>query len=247
MQLSYKKCPRCQEEKKLDDFHRCCKYNDGRQVYCISCRNKIQKEYKKQRYKNDPIYRENLNNYKKEYIKKRRNGESEEEKMIRRKKHRDWYNKNKNILSDKSSIRRLKNRDKINENAKNRKRERMKIDKNYHIICNLRTRVWFAIKRRGTKKLIKTEELLGCELEFFKIYLENLWEDKMNWDNYGKNGWHIDHIKPCISFDLTQEEEQKKCFHYTNLQPLWATTKIALSHGSNSIGNINKNNHFLES
>jgi hypothetical protein len=42
----------------------------------------------------------------------------------------------------------------------------------------------------------------------------------MNWENQGE--WHIDHILPCASFDLTKEEEQRKCFHYTNLQPLWA-------------------------
>jgi hypothetical protein len=43
----------------------------------------------------------------------------------------------------------------------------------------------------------------------------------MNWNNYGVKGRHIDHIKPVSKFDLTKEEEIKKCFHYTNLQPLW--------------------------
>ena len=42
----------------------------------------------------------------------------------------------------------------------------------------------------------------------------------MSWDNYGD--WHIDHIRPCCSFDLSKIEEQEKCFHYSNLQPLWA-------------------------
>jgi hypothetical protein len=43
----------------------------------------------------------------------------------------------------------------------------------------------------------------------------------MNWQNHKRFGWHIDHIKPCSSFDLSKEEEQLACFHYTNLQPLW--------------------------
>ena len=46
----------------------------------------------------------------------------------------------------------------------------------------------------------------------------------MSFENYGK--WHVDHIKPCAKFDFTKPEEQVKCFHYTNLQPLWAIDNI---------------------
>ena len=42
----------------------------------------------------------------------------------------------------------------------------------------------------------------------------------MNWQNYGT--WHVDHIKPVKKFDLRIEKERQKCFHYSNLQPLWA-------------------------
>jgi len=48
----------------------------------------------------------------------------------------------------------------------------------------------------------------------------------MNWNNYGYYGWHIDHIKPCSSFDLSKDLEQRKCFHYTNLQPLLAKDNL---------------------
>lgn len=49
----------------------------------------------------------------------------------------------------------------------------------------------------------------------------------MTWANYGKSGWHIDHIKPCASFDLSDPDQQKACFHYSNLQPLWAFDNLS--------------------
>ena len=63
-------------------------------------------------------------------------------------------------------------------------------------------------------------ELTGCTLEELKEHLASKFTEGMTFENYGK--WHIDHILPCASFDLLLPEEQPKCFHYTNLQPLWA-------------------------
>ena len=48
----------------------------------------------------------------------------------------------------------------------------------------------------------------------------------MSWDNWSIKGWHIDHIRPCSSFDLSDPTQQKECFHYTNLQPLWASENL---------------------
>jgi hypothetical protein len=74
------------------------------------------------------------------------------------------------------------------------------------------------------KKTKSTEDLIGCSFSKFCNHLENQFLPGMTWENRGviNNGWHIDHIRPCNTFDLTSEEEQKRCFHYTNLRPLWA-------------------------
>jgi len=68
-------------------------------------------------------------------------------------------------------------------------------------------------------------DLIGASPSFVMGYLEAKFTEGMTWENYG-HGWHVDHILPCCSFDLTKEEEQKKCFHYSNLQPLWAEDNL---------------------
>lgn len=85
----------------------------------------------------------------------------------------------------------------------------------------LRARILSALKTQFTKKTSKLRELLGCDIQILKLHLESQFKPGMSWENHAVRGWHIDHIKPCASFDLTKVEEQKKCFHYTNLQPLW--------------------------
>ena len=66
---------------------------------------------------------------------------------------------------------------------------------------------------------------LGCSKEEFILYFQAKFKERMKWENHGE--WHIDHIKPCASFNLLNEDEQKKCFHYTNLQPLWASENLS--------------------
>ncbi len=97
----------------------------------------------------------------------------------------------------------------------------------YIILRTLRRRLSDTIRKVGANKKASTMEILGCSAEDFKNYLENKFREGMIWENYGT--WHIDHFYPCDSFDLTKDEEQKRCFHYTNLQPLWAKENIKKS------------------
>jgi len=72
-------------------------------------------------------------------------------------------------------------------------------------------------------------ELIGCSVEVLWSHIESQFTTGMTKENYGVHGWHIDHIIPCDSFDFSDPEQQKQCFHYTNLQPLWAKDNIAKS------------------
>lgn len=96
------------------------------------------------------------------------------------------------------------------------------------IADNLRIRLNGALKAQLAGKQVSATDC-GCSMDFLVKYLEQRFELGMTWDNYGLYGWHIDHIKPCASFDLTKKSEQKKCCHYTNLQPMWAEDNIRKS------------------
>lgn len=118
----------------------------------------------------------------------------------------------------------IKRRDKILKNKTIYNRNKRRTDPMYKLKSNLRTRCGAAIRAAKINKSSGTLNLLGCTPEVLKIYLEAKFTDGMSWDNQGN--WHIDHIRPCASFDLTDPEQQKQCFHYTNLQPLWASDNI---------------------
>lgn len=95
---------------------------------------------------------------------------------------------------------------------------------NYKISCRLRAVVYSALKRASGKRHVKAEILLGCSINHCRSYLESKFSSGMGWHNMGK--WHIDHIIPCASFNLTDAKHQRICFHFTNLQPLWAQDNI---------------------
>lgn len=86
-------------------------------------------------------------------------------------------------------------------------------------------RIAIALKNNSGEKAYKTLEYLGSSIETARAHIEENFEEGMTWENHGE--WHIDHIIPCAHFDLTDPEEQKKCFHYTNLQPLWAHDNLS--------------------
>lgn len=140
--------------------------------------------------------------------------------------NKKYYSENREHLLKKQSEYEANNKDRFRD-----KRSKYTLNK-YHNDPHLRIKMNLSRRLRTllNKDLRKTIDFVGCSINELKQHLESLWKPGMSWDNYSMHGWHIDHIIPCASFDLTSEEEQKKCFHYSNLQPLWA--KDNLSKGS---------------
>lgn len=75
---------------------------------------------------------------------------------------------------------------------------------------------------RGITSTSACMEMVGCTPEVFKIHIENQFQPGMSWDKYGYETWHIDHKRPIATYDLKDEDQRRKAFHYSNLQPLWA-------------------------
>jgi len=142
---------------------------------------------------------------------------------------------------DKEYKSKYKEKLKIKENTY--RKQRRKIDVKFKISDNLRSRLYKSIN--GFSKSQSILKMLGCTVDFLKQHIEKQFLPEFTWENYGLV-WEIDHIKPCASFNLLIEDEQQKCFHYTNLQPLFKTTKISKLYGyTNQIGNRNKLNKIL--
>lgn len=171
-------------------------------------------------------------------IRVRRKELYEKDKDHKRELMRRWYATNKDACNKRRRERYPVYKDKIladdkkwRASHKNHIRIYMKNwhrqfanDPDYKLKRNLRSRLTHIL--RGGLKEAKTFALLGCSLEHFKNYLLAQFQDGMTWSNYGINGWVIDHIRPCASFDLTDPEQQKRCFHFSNLQPLWAKDNL---------------------
>ncbi|MFH0806030.1 MAG: hypothetical protein V1901_04095 [Patescibacteria group bacterium] len=196
-------------------------------------KNKIKlynKKYKEQ-------HKEQLKKYRmihKDEISQRAKKWRQEHKEQDRENRKKWRKKNENkmqkyYLNQKEYLKnyRKKHKKEMNKNLKNRRKN----DINFRLKCNLQKRIWETLK--GNPKLSTTIKLVGCSIKQFKHWIEKKFKFGMSWENYGGgwNGrgmqeWHIDHIKPCCKFDLSNPKEQKKCFHYTNLQPLWAEENL---------------------
>lgn len=105
-------------------------------------------------------------------------------------------------------------------------KKRWQSDPEYRIQKTLRNRLKDKLCGRDRCNAETRQKLCGCSMGFLKKYLESQFVDGMSWENYGMV-WHIDHITPCAAFDLTKKSQQRKCFHFSNLRPLWAKENMS--------------------
>lgn len=164
-------------------------------------------------------------------------------------------------------------RDNLSEKGRDRKRKYCKTDKHHEYIKNYRkTEVWREGRRRisrrrylanklsshmsnairrtmkpGVKASRHWEDLIPYTETELREHLERLFEPHMDWDNYGQDGWSIDHIIPIAlwEYETPEDPEFQNCWALENLMPRWHTTEIAKGHGSDQVGNVNKSDRLL--
>jgi len=201
--MESKICSKCKSETELSLFSKDKFKKDGLSTQCKACVKDYQQANK-----------DKLKKYKKEYS-------------------RRHYQENKTRINLKNRKYRLDNAEKqrayqkkYKQENKSRKNEYVKhgkeIDPNYKLLATLRARVHRALKE--TYKVSSTVELLGVSIKEVRVHIESQFIGGMSWKNHG--AWHIDHVRPCASFDLSDPAQQRACFHYTNLQPLWARDNL---------------------
>jgi hypothetical protein len=234
--MEKKICSKCKEEKELCEFSKSSNRKDGYQSQCKNCKKEWKLNNREHVLEYNKNYnqknKEKLNGYKKkweqsnskqisnfqknyreknkeklnEYQKKWKESNSEKVKESQKKHQKEWYLKNKKILNEKIKLKKLTN-------------------PIFSISCSVRKRMSEYLRKNNILKKNKTFEIVGLNPIELSHYLESKFTEGMSWDNYGKYGWHIDHIIP-LSSAKTEKELYKFC-HYTNLQPLWAFDNLS--------------------
>lgn len=152
--------------------------------------------------------------------------------------YKKWYEENKEYISDYQRVYKKENEEKFKKyyeenkekiNKRNVKyiKNRLKKDSVFKLKFNIRSLIRGSFKRGKNqfRKDAKTEEILGCTIEEFRIYIESKLKKGMTFDNYGE--WHLDHIIPLAN--AKTREDIIKLNHYTNFQPLWAKDNLKKS------------------
>lgn len=192
-------CTKCKLEKDESCFSKRSEVRSGLQSHCKECRAIPAKTYRRE---NQLIRRENLKKW----------------RIENPEKVREHYLPRREALIKKAGEWKARNPDAVR--AHKRRHANKPLPRLRRL---LRGRIRSALK--GIDKSAYTIELLGCPVTWLEVHLESLFKSGMSWENYGPV-WHVDHIKPCAKFDLTNPEQQKICFHWTNLQPLFAKDNL---------------------
>jgi hypothetical protein len=166
---------------------------------------------KKEIWKSKPETQEKQKIWKSEYFKKKKDW------LYERKKEYNNRPESKKLRQ----IREAKYRKSPKKKEKDRKyvQKRRKEDPQYAVASRVRGRIYIALKKQRATKREQTSKLVGCSFLFLKKHIEGKFRDGMAWDK--PNSFHIDHIRPLASFDLTDPEQLKVACHWTNLQPLY--------------------------
>jgi hypothetical protein len=140
-------------------------------------------------------------------------------------KNKEWKESNRQVYLQYLKKWREQNKEKILIGAREYYKVNYATNTEYKLARTIRSRIKIALNKgykRGT-----CIDLLGCSITELKSHLESKFLPNMSWANYGLKGWHIDHIIPLSSFDLSNPEQLKKATHYANLQPLWAKDNLS--------------------
>lgn len=242
-QTTSKQCPRCQIVKELTDFRVDRSKISGYGSHCKACEAARRREWyashREESAANHADWVDENREYLNAYRRARQSKDTEfvgKNKSRTRQTHEECVEKRKNqarayyrrTADQQKAYRKEYNATHKKENAQRKARqEREHI--NYKIANRLRARTRLALRAQSSQKQYTLNEFLGCTPEFLRHWIEQQFRDGMTWDNWGLGDgkWHIDHIRPCASFDLTDPEQQKQCFHYTNLRPLWAIENLS--------------------
>ena len=190
--------------------------------HCPTCDSwKDLSEYNKQSSSWDKLARMCRKCYCEYKTNKRKNDEKYKQSDILYKQKYEQSGRRKEV----SKIRYEEKKDEILKKCIAYNKKKYNTDPYFKVVCCMRSRISKLLKQKNADKYNKFYNYLGCSKQDFILYFQAKFKEVMTWENHGE--WHIDHIKPCASFNLLNEEEQKKCFHYTNLQPLWASENLS--------------------
>lgn len=219
-EIKTKKCARCEEIKIVSEFFKMRNSKDGYHYYCKRCSKEKSKEsYQRNRLKTLAAVKSYQDKNKDKISKKRKELRKNDGDRIRA---MEKISRDNNIEAHRECSRNYyhNNKDVVREKRRVYEKKRYKHDLDYRFRRNARRRILHALQNQDSYKEGSTVSLLGCTIHEAREHIEKSFTDNMSWNNMGK--WEIDHIIPCASFDLTDPEQQKKCFHYSNLQALWA-------------------------
>ena len=217
--IKEKICISCNKIFDVSKFYKLAMSKDGYKLYCISCsksnRNKeiIKKQITITKKICNTCTKEKLIN---EFKSTNKSSDGYYHKCISCWPQVSWT-KEKQKESEKKYVK--NNPEKIKE--KNRKQG---LNINRRIRKSLNIRIKDALFSFSLRKDNTTLSYVGCELDFLKKWFKFLFEENMSFDNYGE--WHIDHIKPCFSYNFSKDEDIKECFNWKNLRPCWAKENL---------------------